>query len=61
MNENDELFSEWKRNPSAPIKCQTYNFPITSSDTLSLSYRRLVGAKTNIDLAITSLRPVAQW
>ena len=30
---------------SAPIKSQTLDLPITSSDALPLSYRRLVGAK----------------
>ena len=31
--------------PSAPVRSRTYNLPITSSDALPLSYRRLVGAK----------------
>ena len=34
-----------KENPSAPIRSQTFDLPITSSDTLPLSYRRLVGTK----------------
>ena len=34
-----------KGNPSAPIRSQTYDLPITSSDALPLSYRRRVGAK----------------
>ena len=32
-------------NPGAPIRSRTLDFPITSSDALPLSYRRLVGAK----------------
>ena len=32
-------------NPSAPIKSRTYDQPITSSDVLPLSNRRLVGAQ----------------
>ena len=32
--------------PSAPIRSRTYDLPITSSDALPLSYRKLVGAKT---------------
>ena len=31
--------------PSAPIRRRTSDLPITSSDALPLSYRRLVGAK----------------
>ena len=34
-----------KGNPSAPIRSGTKDLPITSSDALPLSYRRLVGAK----------------
>ena len=34
-----------KRKPSAPIRSRTKDLPITSSDALPLSYRRLVGAK----------------
>ena len=51
MNENDVLFRKVtqayseKRNPSAPIKSRTKDLPITSSDALPLSYRRLVGTK----------------
>ena len=33
-----------KENLSAPIRSQTKDLPITSSDALPLSYRRLVGA-----------------
>ena len=52
MNENDVLFQKVtqayseKRNPSAPIRSRTLDLPITSSDALPLSYRRLVGAKS---------------
>ena len=50
MNENDVLFQKVtqaysEKNPSAPIRSRTYDLPITSSDALPLSYRRLVGAK----------------
>ena len=31
--------------PSAPIRSRTEDLPITSSDALPLSYRRLVGGK----------------
>ena len=34
-----------KEIPGTPIRSQTYDLPITSSDALPLSYRRLVGAK----------------
>ena len=34
-----------KEIPSAPIRSRTLDLPITSSDALPLSYRRLVGAK----------------
>ena len=34
-----------EKNPSAPIRSRTLDLPITSSDALPLSYRRLVGAK----------------
>ena len=34
-----------KGNPSAPIRSQTKDLTITSSDALPLSYRRRVGAK----------------
>ena len=50
-SENDVLFSNdtgmlGKRNSAFPQQVsQTYDLPITSSDTLPLSYRRLVGAK----------------
>ena len=39
-----QAYSE-KENPSVPIRSRTYDFPITTSDALPLSYRRLVGAK----------------
>ena len=39
-----QAYSE-KEIPSSPNRSQTYDLPITSSDTLPLSYRRLVGAK----------------
>ena len=39
-----QAYSE-KRNPSAPLRSRTQDLPITSSDALPLSYRRLVGAK----------------
>ena len=50
MNENDVLLQRVtqacseKRNPSAPIRSRTKDLPITSSDALPLSYRRLVRA-----------------
>ena len=33
-----------KRNPSSPNRSRTYDLPISSSNALPLSYRRLVGA-----------------
>ena len=33
------------KNQSAPIRSRTQDLPITSSDALPLSYRRLVGAE----------------
>ena len=40
-----------KGNPSAPIRNRTYDLPITSSDTLPLSYRRLeVGFKKHFSM-----------
>ena len=39
-----QAFSE-KEIPSAPNRSRAYDLPITSSDALPLSYRRLVGAK----------------
>ena len=50
INENDVLFQKVtqaysEKNPSAPIRSRTLDLPITSSDALPLSYRRLVGAK----------------
>ena len=39
-----QAFSE-KEIPSSPNRSRTYDLPITSSDTLPLSYRILVGAK----------------
>ena len=43
-NSNDVLLGSEKRNPSSPSKIRAYDLPITSSDALPLSYRRLVGA-----------------
>ena len=34
-----------KKNPSAPNKSQIHDLPVTSSDALPLSYRRIVGAE----------------
>ena len=50
MYENDVLISNdtgilGKEIPSSPNRSRTYDLPITSSDALPLSYRRLVGAK----------------
>ena len=61
MNENDVLFKviqafSKKGNPSAPIRSRTLDLPITSSDALPLSYRRLVGAKA-IDLGSWDKHP----
>ena len=39
-----QAYSE-KEIPSSPNRSRTYDLPITSSDALPLSYRRLVGAK----------------
>ena len=39
-----QAFSE-KEIPSSPNRSRTYDLPITSSDALPLSYRRVVGAK----------------
>ena len=39
-----QAYSE-KQIPSSPNRSRTYDLPITSSDALPLSYRRLVGAK----------------
>ena len=50
LNENDVFFQSVtqayseKEIPSSPIRSRTYDLPITSSDALPLSYRRLVGA-----------------
>ena len=38
-----QAYSE-KEIPSSPNRSRTYDLPITSSDALPLSYRRLVGA-----------------
>ena len=38
-----QAYSE-KEIPSSPSRSRTYDLPITSSDALPLSYRRLVGA-----------------
>ena len=40
-----QAFSE-KEIPSSPNRSRSYDLPITGSDALPLSYRRLVGAKT---------------
>ena len=37
-----QAYSE-KEIPSSPNRSRTYDLPITSSDALSLSYKRLVG------------------
>ena len=42
-----QAYSE-KEIPSSPNRSRTYDLPITSSDALPLSYRRLVGAKAII-------------
>ena len=34
-----------KKNPSAPNRSRTYDLPISTSDALPLSYRRLVVAR----------------
>ena len=39
-----QAYSE-KEIPSSPNRSRTYDLPITSSDALPLSFRRLVGAK----------------
>ena len=39
-----QAYSE-KEIPSSPNRSRTYDLPITGLDALSLSYRRLVGAK----------------
>ena len=39
-----QAYSE-KEIPSSPNRSRIYDLPITSSDALPLSYRRLVGAK----------------
>ena len=39
-----QAYSE-KEIPSSPNRSGTYDLPITSSDALPLSYRRLAGAK----------------
>ena len=39
-----QAYSE-KEIPISPNRSQTYDLPVTSSDALPLSYRRLVGAK----------------
>ena len=46
-----------KEIPSAPIRSLTQDLPITSSDALPLSYRRLVGTKAiklNAVVALTA-------
>ena len=54
--QNDVLFSNdtgilGKKILSSPKRSRTYDLPITSSDALPLSYRRLMGAKA-IKLAV---------
>ena len=39
-----QAYSDYKKDPSAPNRSRTYDLPITSSDELPLSYRRLVVA-----------------
>ena len=46
-----------KEIPSSPNRSRTYDLPITSSDALPLSYRRLVGAKA-IKLGSCEKHPV---
>ena len=46
-----------KEIPSLPIRSRTSELPITSSDALPLSYRRLVGAKA-IKLGSWNKHPV---
>ena len=43
-SEMTQAYSE-KEIPSSPNRSRTYDLPITSSDALPLSYKRLVGAK----------------
>ena len=56
-----------KENPSSPNRSLTEDLPITSSDALPLSYRRLVGAKAiklgswNKPNCSSHESPVAQW
>ena len=40
-----QAYSEEEIPMSSPNRSRTYDLPITSSDALPLSYRRLVGAK----------------
>ena len=49
-----------KEIPSAPIRSRTEDLPITSSDALPLSYRRLVGAKA-IKLGLWDKHPAYCW
>ena len=37
-----QAYSDEKKNQSAPNRSRTYDFPISTSDALPLSYRRLV-------------------
>ena len=46
--------------PSFPNRSRTYDLPITSSDALPLSYRRLVGAKA-IELGSWDKHPAYCW
>ena len=49
-----QAYSE-KEIPSSPNRSRTYDLPITSSDALPLSYRRLVGAKAILKLLSSML------
>ena len=40
-----QAYSEKKKFPSAPNRSRTYDLPISTSDALPLSYRRLVVAR----------------
>ena len=47
-----------EKNPSFSNRSQTYNLPTTSSGSVPLSYRRLVGAKPFNYFHVTNLRRV---
>ena len=40
-----QAYSDYKKNPSAPNRSRTYDLPISTSDALPLSFRRLVVAR----------------